>query len=141
MPEKLEELKALFMEEARKHNVLPLDDRRVERFNSDLAGSDHDIFYGLHSAITRRDKEQKPPEGWYPEERMTAEEALRGYTVWNAYAAGQESETGTLEPGKRADVTILSIDPLAVGETAPGRLFEGTIVATIVGGKVIYEAR
>ena len=38
MPEKLEELKALFMEEARKYNVLPLDDRRVERFNSDLAG-------------------------------------------------------------------------------------------------------
>ena len=38
MPEKLDELKALFMEEARKYNVLPLDDRRVERFNSDLAG-------------------------------------------------------------------------------------------------------
>ncbi len=110
-------------------------------FNSDLAGSDHDIFYGLHSAITRKDKEQNPPEGWYPEERMTAEEALRGYTVWNAYAAGQESETGTLEPGKRADVTILSLDPLAVGERDPGRLFDGTIVATIVGGKVIHEAR
>ncbi len=110
-------------------------------FNSDLAGSDHDIFYGLHSAITRRDKEQNPPGGWYPEERMTAEEALRGYTVWNAYAAGEESETGTLAPGKRADVTILSIDPLVIGETAPGRLFEGKIAATIVGGKVVHEAK
>ncbi len=78
-------------------------------FNSDLAGSDHDIFYGLHSAITRRDKEQNPPDGWHPEERMTPEEALRGYTVWNAYAAAQESETGTLAPGKRADITIHEI--------------------------------
>jgi predicted amidohydrolase YtcJ len=110
-------------------------------FNSDLAGSDHDIFYGLHSAITRRDREKNPPAGWYPEERMTLEEALRGYTVWNAYAAGQESETGTLSPGKRADITILSIDPLAVGEVDPGRLFDGRIVATIVGGEVVHEAQ
>ncbi len=108
-------------------------------FNSDLAGSDHDIFYGLHSAITRRAKDQTPPEGWYPEERMTSEEALRGYTVWNAYASGQESETGALAPGKWADITVMDIDPLAVGETDPGRLFEGKIVATIVGGRVVYQ--
>jgi predicted amidohydrolase YtcJ len=108
-------------------------------FNSDLAGSDHDIFYGLHSAITRKTKDQTPPEGWYPEERMTSEEALRGYTVWNAYAARQENETGTLEPGKWADITVMDIDPLTVGETAPGRLFEGKIEATIVGGEVVYR--
>jgi predicted amidohydrolase YtcJ len=110
-------------------------------FNSDLAGSDHDIFYGLHSAITRKTREKTPPEGWYPEERMTSEEALRGYTVWNAYAAGQEKETGTLEPGKWADITVMDIDPLVLGETDPGRLFEGKIVATIVAGKVVHENR
>jgi predicted amidohydrolase YtcJ len=108
-------------------------------FNSDLAGSDHDIFYGLHSAITRKTRDQTPPEGWYPEERMTAEEALRGYTVWNAYAGHQERETGTLEPGKWADLTVMDVDPLVLGETAPGRLLEGRIVATIVGGRVVYE--
>jgi hypothetical protein len=108
-------------------------------FNSDLAGSDHDIFYGLHSAITRKTRDQTPPEGWHPEERMTSEEALRGYTVWNAYAAHQERETGTLAPGKWADITIMDIDPLAVGETAAGKLFEGKIVATIVGGEVVFE--
>ena len=108
-------------------------------FNSDLAGSDHDIFYGLHSAITRKTRDQTPPEGWYPEERVTSEEALRGYTVWNAYAAHQERETGTLAPGKWADITIMDIDPLAVGETAAGKLFEGKIVATIVGGEVVFE--
>ncbi len=109
-------------------------------FNSDLIGSDHDIFYGLHSAITRRDRDQKSPEGWFPEERMTPEEAVRGYTIWGAYAGGLENETGTLEVGKWADITIMDIDPLVVGATEPGKLFDGSIVATIVGGKVLYEA-
>ncbi|MEM7354223.1 MAG: amidohydrolase family protein, partial [Acidobacteriota bacterium] len=49
-------------------------------FNSDLSGSDHSIFYGLHAAITRRDKDRQPAEGWYPEQAMTPEEAVRGYT-------------------------------------------------------------
>ncbi|HSF16423.1 MAG TPA: amidohydrolase [Vicinamibacteria bacterium] len=109
-------------------------------FNSDLAGSDHDIFYGLHSAITCRDKELEPPEGWHPEQRVTPEEAVRGYTIWNAYAAKLENETGTLEPGKWADITILDIDPLETGIEDPGALFLGKIVATIVGGKIVYGA-
>ena len=108
-------------------------------FNSDLIGSDHDIFYGLHSAITRRDKHENPPGGWYPEQVMTAEEAIRGYTIWGAYAGGLENEMGTLEPGKWADITIVDIDPLVVGSTEPEKLFEGHIVATLVGGKVLYQ--
>jgi predicted amidohydrolase YtcJ len=110
-------------------------------FNSDLVGSDHDIFYGLHSAVTRRQRDQTPPGGWYPEEKMTSEEAVRGYTLWGAYAAGLEKETGTLAPGKWADITVMDIDPLVLGETDPGRLFEGKIVATVVGGTVVHEAR
>lgn len=108
-------------------------------FNSDLVGSDHDIFYGLHAAITRRDKELQPPGGWYPEQAMTAEEALRGYTLWGAYAAGLEDEMGSLEPGKWADITIMDIDPLVVGSTEPGRLLSGRIVGTLVGGEVLFE--
>jgi predicted amidohydrolase YtcJ len=72
---------------------------------------------------------------------MTGEEALRGYTIWNAYAAGQENETGTLEVGKWADITVMDVDPLVLGETAPGRLFEGKILATIVGGNVVHESK
>lgn len=109
-------------------------------FNSDLIGSDHNIFYGLHSAITRRDKNLEPPGGWYPEERMTPEEALRGYTTWNAYAAFWEKETGVLAPGRWADITIMDIDPLVLGETDPGKLLGGRIVATIVNGRLPYEA-
>lgn len=109
-------------------------------FNSDLTGSDHDIFYGLHSAITRQDRAGEPAGGWHPDQRMTPEEAVRGYTVWNAYAAGWEKESGVLAPGSWADVTVMDVDPLAVGAADPGRLLRGSIVATIVGGKVAYAA-
>jgi predicted amidohydrolase YtcJ len=109
-------------------------------FNSDLTGSDHDIFYGLHAAITRRDKELQPPGGWYPEERMTPEEAARGYTTWNAYAAGWEKESGMLTPGRWADITVMDLDPLVVGATDPAKLLRGSILATIVAGRVAYAA-
>ena len=69
---------------------------------------------------------------------MTAEEAVRGYTVWAARSAFLEGETGVLEPGKWADITVLDIDPLVVGSTDPGALFSGSIVMTIVGGRVVY---
>jgi predicted amidohydrolase YtcJ len=107
-------------------------------FNSDLTGSDHDIFYGLHSAITRRDRKLEPAGGWHPEERMTPEEAVRGYTAWNAYAAGWEKDSGVIAPGRWADLTVMDVDPLVLGATDPGRLLRGSIRATIVAGKVAY---
>ena len=108
-------------------------------FNSDLTGSDHNIFYGLHSAITRRDKGLQPPEGWYPEQRMTPEEALRGYATWAAYASFLESETGAIAPGRWADITVIDIDPLSVGATDPGKLLKGNILMTMVGGKIVRD--
>ncbi|HVQ28686.1 MAG TPA: amidohydrolase family protein [Vicinamibacteria bacterium] len=109
--------------------------------NSDLTGSDHDIFYGLHAAITRRDKKLEPAGGWHPEERLTPEEAVRGYTTWNAYAAFWEKESGVLAAGRWADLTVMDIDPLVVGVVEPGRLLGGHIVATLVGGRVAYETK
>jgi predicted amidohydrolase YtcJ len=109
-------------------------------FNSDLTGSDHDIFYGLHAAITRRDKQLQPPGGWHAEQRMTPEEAVRGYTTWNAYAASWEKESGVLAPGRWADITVMDVDPLVVGASDPGQLLRGSILATIVGGRVAYTA-
>ena len=108
-------------------------------FSADLAGSDHDIFYGLHAAATRRDKDQQPPDGWYPEEAMTPEEALRGYTNWSALAAGWDDHTGILKPGMWADITVMDLDPLTLGQTDPGRLLDGHILATLVGGTVVFD--
>ncbi len=108
-------------------------------FNSDLAGSDHSIFYGLHAAITRRDKELEPAGGWYPAESMTAEEALRGYTSWGAYSAFADDRTGVLAPGRWADITVMDVDPLAVVESNPGELLNGSILLTVVGGNIVFQ--
>jgi hypothetical protein len=110
-------------------------------FNSDLTGSDHNIFYGLHSAITRRDKTLQPAGGWHPEQNMSPEEAVRGYSTWAAYASFQEKETGVLAAGRWADITVMDIDPLVVGSTRPDDLLKGAITLTIMGGKVVFEAQ
>ena len=107
-------------------------------FNSDNPGSDHSIFYGLHSAITRQDKEGEPEGGWFPEQSVTAEEAVRAYTSWSAYASFQENEAGVIEPGRRADLTVMDIDPFSVAGQRPGRLLDGQIVMTIVDGNIVY---
>ncbi|MGE0621337.1 MAG: amidohydrolase [Pseudomonadales bacterium] len=109
-------------------------------FNSDLAGTDYDIFYGLHCAITRTDRNGNPPGGWYPEQAVSAEEALRAYTVWPARASGKETLTGSLAAGKWADLTVLSLDPLAVGSTAPQQLLDGRVLMTVVAGRIVYSA-
>ncbi len=107
-------------------------------FNSDLVGSDHNIFYGLHAAITRRDKQRQPPNGWYPEQRVTPEEAIRAYSTWAAYAAFWEKESGVIAAGRWADITVMDIDPLNVGESDPARLLQGKIRMTMVAGQIAY---
>ena len=108
-------------------------------FSSDLPGTDYSIFYGLHSAVARQDRAGKPEGGWRPEQRMTPEEALRGYTTWAAYAAFGEDQTGALAAGRWADLTAMDVDPMAAGETAPARLLNGKIMMTIVAGRIVKE--
>ena len=108
-------------------------------FNADNPGSDHSIFYGLHAAITRQDKQRQPPGGWYPEQRLTIEEAIRAYTSWSAHAAFREDQTGIIAKGRWADLTVMDIDPFALAGSAPEKILAGRIRATIVSGKVVYE--
>lgn len=104
-------------------------------FSSDLPGSEWSPFYGLHSAITRQDTSGAPPGGWYPAQRMTPEEAVRGYTVWSAYAGFDEQEAGTVAVGKRADFSVLTVDPFRV---AGQSLLRGAIVLTVSRGRVTF---
>ncbi|WP_156762854.1 amidohydrolase [Woeseia oceani] len=108
-------------------------------FNADNPGSDHSIFYGLHSAITRQDKSGQPEGGWYVEQAMNAEEAVRGYTDWSAYASFREDESGIIEKGRWADLTVLDIDPFVLADDSPADLLNGRVLMTVVGGKVVYE--
>ena len=110
-------------------------------FNSDLPGSDHNIFYGLHAAVTRRDKESQPTEGWYPEQSLTMEEAIRAYTHWAAYSAFRETETGLLKKGYWADLTIMNIDPFELATENPSAILEGEILMTVVGGEIVHQSK
>jgi len=108
-------------------------------FNSDNPGSDHNIFYGLHSAITRQDKNRQPEGGWYADQRMTADEAVRGYSTWSAYASFREDKTSVIEVGRWADLTVMDVDPFVLADQSPGDILDGQIVMTIVNGNIVYE--
>ncbi len=110
-------------------------------FNSDNPGSDHGIFYGLHSAVTRQDKHSRPEGGWYPAEALTIEEAVRAYTSVPAFASFRENETGQISIGRWADFTVLDIDPFEVAATEPKQMLNGKVLMTIVAGKVIHDQR
>lgn len=111
----------------------------VLTFNSDNPGSDHTIFYGLHAAITRRDKDAEPAGGWYPEQAVNVDEAVRAYTRWSAYASFREEQTGVLEVGRWADVTVMDVDPFVLASEAPEDMLAGRILMTVVEGKIVHE--
>lgn len=104
---------------------------------SDFPVESVDPRLGMYAAVTRADAQGQPAGGWHPEEKLTAFEALRGFTLDAAYAAFDEAEIGSLAPGKRADFVVLGEDPLAV---EPARLREPAIRATYVDGRAVYEA-
>jgi predicted amidohydrolase YtcJ len=109
-------------------------------FSSDMPGADHHIFQQLHAAVARTDAAGAPDGGWYPEQRLTPEEALRGYTTWASWATSHEQETGTLANGKWADLTVMDIDPLALPVSEYRQILAGKILLTMVRGRVVYEA-
>ncbi|HLT46156.1 MAG TPA: amidohydrolase family protein, partial [Rubricoccaceae bacterium] len=95
-----------------------------------------DPLLGFYAAVTRQDAEGRPPGGWYPDQRLTREEALRGFTLDAAYAAFMEDEVGSLEPGKWADFAVLSADVMTI--PAP-EILDTEVVATYLGGEKVYE--
>jgi predicted amidohydrolase YtcJ len=90
------------------------------------------------ASIARQDDKGWPAGGWFPEQRMTRDEALRSMTIWPAMAAFQERDMGSITIGKYADFVILDQDIMRV----PAEMVLRTrVLATYVGGKAVYEAR
>jgi len=87
--------------------------------------------------VTRATLDGKNPDGWVPAQKITVEEAVRGYTAGSAYAEFSEGDKGTLAAGALADIVILSDDIFAV---APARIRDVTVRTTIVDGRVVYGA-
>jgi predicted amidohydrolase YtcJ len=105
--------------------------------SSDFPGETLNPFYGIYAAITRQDPEGNPPGGWHPEQKLTLEEALRGYTVEAAYAEFEEKDKGSIEKGKLADLTVISED---ITKIPPREILSIRVLTTFVGGKAVYDA-
>jgi predicted amidohydrolase YtcJ len=104
---------------------------------SDFPVESVDPRLGLYAAATRSDGAGQPAGGWHPQEKLTAFEALRGFTLDAAYAGFAETEVGSLAVGKRADFVVLKQDPLAID---PRELRKLTVLATHVDGKPVWRA-
>lgn len=111
---------------------LQIDQGVVVAFGSDSPIEPFEPLKGIHAAVTRRRPDGAPgPDGWYPELRLTVDEALRGFTRGPAYAAGMEDRLGQLAPGYYADLVVLAQNPYTA---APDELLHLPVVATMVDG-------
>ncbi len=93
-------------------------------------------LYSFHAALSRQDDNSWPPGGWFPEQMMTRDEALKAMTIWPAFAAFQEKELGSLTPGKLADFVILDRDIMTV---PPADILGTSVIATYIAGKAVFE--
>jgi len=105
--------------------------------SSDFPGESLDPFRGLYAAVTRQSPDGTPEGGWHAEQRLTLDEALRGYTQEAAYAEFAERDKGSLEAGKLADFVVLASDPSAL---PPRELLDLRVLRTYVGGVLVFEA-
>ena len=105
-------------------------------FGSDTPVESPDPFAGLAAAITREDAKGEPFGGWQPQERVSREEALAGFTTGAAYAAFAEGKVGRLAPGLWADFILLDRDPMLA---TPAELRGTKVLETWVAGRKVYS--
>jgi predicted amidohydrolase YtcJ len=106
-------------------------------FGSDWPVVTLDPWIGLQLAVTRQTLEGKPEGGFHPEQRVTLAEAIAGYTLGAAFAGRREKTEGSLEPGKVADLIVVSQN---VFEIDPHKIAGTKVVTTMVGGRVVYQS-
>ena len=104
-------------------------------FGSDWTVAPLDPILGIDAAVTRRTTDGANPDGWFPEQKITVEEAIEAYTLTSAFAAFDEDIKGSISPGKLADLVVLSQDLLTID---PNAIPETEVLYTIVGGKVVF---
>lgn len=114
-----------------------LDQGTVVAFGSDFPVEHVNPFYGLYAAITRQDHQGNPEGGWYPDDRVSREQALRSFTLDAAYAAHQEKVLGSLEPGKWADFILVDRNIFDI----PVRdIWQTKVLETWVAGHKVFTA-
>jgi len=113
----------------------------VVSFGSDSPGTNASRYYlnpllGIYAAVTRKTLSGAPEGGWFPQEKLTVEQAIQGYTLNTAYAAYEEDIKGSLTVGKLGDFVVLSDNLLTMD---PDDIKDVKVLTTVVGGKVVYE--
>lgn len=103
---------------------------------SDWTVAPLDPLTGIYAAVTRRTLDGKNPKGWFPEQKISLEEAIKGYTLNGAYAEFSENEKGSIEKGKLADLVKLDQNLFKI---PPERMREVQVKMTILNGKIIYR--
>ena len=106
-------------------------------FGSDWTVAPLDPIAGIYAAVTRRTLDDKNPNGWFPEQKISVEQALKCYTVNNAYASFMENKTGMLKTGMLADLIILSDNLFTI---ASEQIRDIKVLLTMVDGKEVYTA-
>lgn len=127
--------------EQRTHYTYPfrsfIDQGVLLCFGSDWTVAPINPLLGIYAAVTRQTLDGKNPGGWIPEQKITVEEAVKCYTINNAYAAFAENELGSIEPGKFADLVILQEDIFSIN---PEKIRDVKVWMTVFNGKTVYKA-
>ena len=115
-------------------------------FGSDSPGTNAARYYlnpvyGFYAAVTRQTLKGEPAAGWFPDQRLTIEEAIDAATRAPAWASFEEDRKGMLRPGMLADVAVLDTNLVDVGHTNPAALLKAQVHYTIVGGRIVFERR
>ena len=114
----------------------------IVSFGSDSPGTNASRYYlnpmlGLYAAVTRKTLSGQPEGGWFPQEKLTIEQAIKAYTLNTAYAGYEENIKGSITVGKLADFVILSDNLLTMN---PDGIKDVKVLKTIVGGRIVHEA-
>jgi predicted amidohydrolase YtcJ len=109
----------------------------VLAFGSDWPIVTQNPWPGVQNALTRQTTEGEPAGGWIPKERISLADAIRAYTLGAAFAGHRERTEGSLEPGKLADLIVLSQDLFQIEPTEIGKT---EVLLTMVGGKIVYQS-
>jgi predicted amidohydrolase YtcJ len=112
-------------------------------FGSDSPGTNAARYYlnplyGLYAAVSRQTLGGEPKGGWFPDQRLTIEEAIDAATRAPAWASFEEASKGTLAPGRLADIAVFDTNLVEVGRGAPAKLLDAKVLFTIAGGHIVY---